>query len=89
VLLNFQCTGIAVEFCSHIVRAYTVSRKLTKLLRSHEASSEMGSWVSVCFKKKKKQQYIDHFLQKIELEKALSTTLFIAFCSIVDYTTLI
>ena len=39
------CTGIAVEFCSHIVRAYTVSLRKTRLERAHEALSEMGSSV--------------------------------------------
>ncbi|KAL5104238.1 NPC intracellular cholesterol transporter 1 [Taenia crassiceps] len=39
------CTGIAVEFCSHIVRAYTVSGCKTRVQRAHEALSEMGSSV--------------------------------------------
>nr|CDS20424.1 Niemann Pick C1 protein [Echinococcus granulosus] len=39
------CTGIAVEFCSHVVRAYTVSGCKTRLQRAHEALSEMGSSV--------------------------------------------
>ncbi|VDM17724.1 unnamed protein product [Hydatigera taeniaeformis] len=39
------CTGIAVEFCSHIVRAYAVSGCKTRLQRAHEALSEMGSSV--------------------------------------------
>lgn len=40
-----QCTGIAVEFCSHIVRAYTVSGCKTRVQRAHKALSEMGSSV--------------------------------------------
>ncbi|KAL5968169.1 NPC intracellular cholesterol transporter 1, partial [Taenia solium] len=39
------CTGIAVEFCSHIVRAYTVSGCKMRVQRAHEALSEMGSSV--------------------------------------------
>ncbi|VDL60014.1 unnamed protein product [Hymenolepis diminuta] len=39
------CTGIAVEFCSHIVRAYTVSTRKTRAERAHESLSEMGSSV--------------------------------------------
>uniref|UniRef100_A0A5K3F8N3 SSD domain-containing protein n=1 Tax=Mesocestoides corti TaxID=53468 RepID=A0A5K3F8N3_MESCO len=39
------CTGIAVEFCSHIVRAYTQSCGKTRIMRAHEALSEMGSSV--------------------------------------------
>ncbi|VDO07864.1 unnamed protein product [Rodentolepis nana] len=39
------CTGIAVEFCAHIVRAYTVSARKTRIERAHESLSEMGSSV--------------------------------------------
>ncbi|VDN15526.1 unnamed protein product [Dibothriocephalus latus] len=37
------CTGIAVEFCAHIVRAYTVSLRPTRMERAHESLAEMGS----------------------------------------------
>ncbi|KAL7053642.1 hypothetical protein AAHC03_026939 [Spirometra sp. Aus1] len=37
------CTGIAVEFCAHIVRAYTVSLRTTRIERARESLAEMGS----------------------------------------------
>lgn len=37
--------GISVEFCSHITRAYLVSVQPSKVLRSREALSKMGSSV--------------------------------------------
>lgn len=40
-----MCCGISVEFCSHIVRAFTVSLKKTKVERAEEALAHMGSSV--------------------------------------------
>ncbi|VDM00375.1 unnamed protein product [Schistocephalus solidus] len=39
----WKCTGIAVEFCAHIVRAYTVSLRPTRMERARESLAEMGS----------------------------------------------
>ncbi|XP_015782415.1 NPC intracellular cholesterol transporter 1 isoform X2 [Tetranychus urticae] len=35
--------GISVEFCSHLVRTYTISPAATRMQRAHEALSTMGS----------------------------------------------
>uniref|UniRef100_A0A4W3IQ26 Niemann-Pick disease, type C1 n=1 Tax=Callorhinchus milii TaxID=7868 RepID=A0A4W3IQ26_CALMI len=40
-----MCCGISVEFCSHIVRAFSVSLKKTKVERAEEALAHMGSSV--------------------------------------------
>uniref|UniRef100_A0A8C6V3J7 Niemann-Pick disease, type C1 n=1 Tax=Neogobius melanostomus TaxID=47308 RepID=A0A8C6V3J7_9GOBI len=40
-----MCCGISVEFCSHIVRAFTVSVKSTRVERAEEALAHMGSSV--------------------------------------------
>ncbi|XP_064480279.1 NPC intracellular cholesterol transporter 1-like [Ornithodoros turicata] len=40
-----MATGISVEFCSHVTRAYLISAQPTKVLRSREALSKMGSSV--------------------------------------------
>lgn len=45
-LIPFQCCGISVEFCSHIVRAFSVSTKKTRVGRAEEALANMGSSVS-------------------------------------------
>ncbi|XP_072460487.1 NPC intracellular cholesterol transporter 1 isoform X1 [Notamacropus eugenii] len=44
VNLVMSC-GISVEFCSHITRAFAVSRKRTRAARAEEALSHMGSCV--------------------------------------------
>ncbi|XP_036374709.1 NPC intracellular cholesterol transporter 1 [Megalops cyprinoides] len=44
VNLVMSC-GISVEFCSHIVRAFSVSTKSTKVERAEEALAHMGSSV--------------------------------------------
>uniref|UniRef100_UPI00398E95F7 NPC intracellular cholesterol transporter 1 isoform X1 n=1 Tax=Pristiophorus japonicus TaxID=55135 RepID=UPI00398E95F7 len=40
-----MCCGISVEFCSHIVRAFSVSIKKTRVDRAEEALANMGSSV--------------------------------------------
>lgn len=40
-----MCCGISVEFCSHIVRAFSVSTKKTRVGRAEEALANMGSSV--------------------------------------------
>ncbi|XP_038664466.1 NPC intracellular cholesterol transporter 1 [Scyliorhinus canicula] len=40
-----MCCGISVEFCSHIVRAFSVSMKKTRVQRAEEALANMGSSV--------------------------------------------
>ncbi|XP_048452168.1 NPC intracellular cholesterol transporter 1-like [Rhincodon typus] len=40
-----MCCGISVEFCSHIVRAFSVSLKQTRVQRAEEALANMGSSV--------------------------------------------
>ncbi|XP_034038558.1 NPC intracellular cholesterol transporter 1 [Thalassophryne amazonica] len=40
-----MCCGISVEFCSHIVRAFSVSVKRTRVERAEEALAHMGSSV--------------------------------------------
>ncbi|XP_060679902.1 NPC intracellular cholesterol transporter 1 [Hemiscyllium ocellatum] len=40
-----MCCGISVEFCSHIVRAFSVSLKETRVQRAEEALANMGSSV--------------------------------------------
>ncbi|XP_051878695.1 NPC intracellular cholesterol transporter 1 [Pristis pectinata] len=40
-----MCCGISVEFCSHIVRAFSVSTKKTRVDRAEEALAHMGSSV--------------------------------------------
>ncbi|XP_078467452.1 NPC intracellular cholesterol transporter 1 [Lampetra planeri] len=40
-----MCVGISVEFCSHIVRAFSVSTQPTRALRAKEALAYMGSSV--------------------------------------------
>lgn len=42
-----QSCGISVEFCSHIVRAFSISTKATRVERAEEALAHMGSSVSV------------------------------------------
>lgn len=42
----FQSVGIAVEFCAHIARYFSVSEGLNRLERARLALSEMGSSVS-------------------------------------------
>ncbi|XP_027702658.1 NPC intracellular cholesterol transporter 1 isoform X1 [Vombatus ursinus] len=44
VNLVMSC-GISVEFCSHITRAFTMSRKRSRVARAEEALSHMGSCV--------------------------------------------
>lgn len=41
-----QSCGISVEFCSHIVRAFSISVKGTRVERAEEALAHMGSSVS-------------------------------------------
>lgn len=41
-----QSCGISVEFCSHIVRAFAISTKATRVERAEEALAHMGSSVS-------------------------------------------
>lgn len=41
-----QSCGISVEFCSHIVRAFSISMKKKKVGRAEEALAHMGSSVS-------------------------------------------
>ncbi|XP_012683380.2 NPC intracellular cholesterol transporter 1 [Clupea harengus] len=40
-----MCCGISVEFCSHIVRAFSISTKSTRVERAEEALANMGSSV--------------------------------------------
>ncbi|KAM8850870.1 LOW QUALITY PROTEIN: NPC intracellular cholesterol transporter 1 [Spinachia spinachia] len=40
-----MCCGISVEFCSHIVRAFSISVKNNRLERAEEALAHMGSSV--------------------------------------------
>lgn len=44
--LLLQSCGISVEFCSHIVRAFSISMKETRVERAEEALAHMGSSVS-------------------------------------------
>lgn len=44
-----QSCGISVEFCSHIVRAFSVSTKSSRVERAEEALAHMGSSVSDIF----------------------------------------
>lgn len=46
VLILLQSCGISVEFCSHIVRAFSISVKKSKVARAEEALAHMGSSVS-------------------------------------------
>ena len=46
-LFVFQTVGIAVEFCSHIARAFAVSVRESRIERAKEALSNMGSSVSI------------------------------------------
>lgn len=41
----FQAVGISVEFCSHIVHAFTVSTKSGSVEKATDALSNMGSSV--------------------------------------------
>lgn len=43
----FQSCGISVEFCSHIVRAFSISVKKNRVERAEEALAHMGSSVSL------------------------------------------
>ncbi|XP_042299315.1 NPC intracellular cholesterol transporter 1-like [Sceloporus undulatus] len=45
MLFSFQSCGIAVEFCSHVVRAFTISTKGSRTERAQDALSHMGSSV--------------------------------------------
>ena len=45
--LVFQTVGIAVEFCSHIARAFAVSVRQSRVERAKEALINMGSSVSI------------------------------------------
>ncbi|XP_043921296.1 NPC intracellular cholesterol transporter 1 isoform X2 [Protopterus annectens] len=47
-----MCCGISVEFCSHVVRAFSVSTKPTKAERAEEALAHMGSSVHQSIKLK-------------------------------------
>uniref|UniRef100_A0A7N8XEZ7 Niemann-Pick disease, type C1 n=1 Tax=Mastacembelus armatus TaxID=205130 RepID=A0A7N8XEZ7_9TELE len=47
VNLVMSC-GISVEFCSHIVRAFSVSLKKNRVERAEEALAHMGSSLSAC-----------------------------------------
>lgn len=40
-----QAVGIAVEFCTHIVHAFCVSKETTRLERSRDSLVNMGSSV--------------------------------------------
>lgn len=42
-----QSCGISVEFCSHIVRAFSISVKKSRVERAEEALAHMGSSVSL------------------------------------------
>lgn len=42
-----QSCGISVEFCSHIVRAFSVSMRRSRVERAEEALAHMGSSVSM------------------------------------------
>lgn len=44
---RLQSCGISVEFCSHIVRAFSVSMKKNRVGRAEEALAHMGSSVSL------------------------------------------
>ena len=47
LLLRLQAVGISVEFCSHIARAFTLSRRDSRVDRAKEALAKMGSSVSL------------------------------------------
>lgn len=44
-----QSCGISVEFCSHIVRAFSISLMTSRVKRAEEALAHMGSSVSLTF----------------------------------------
>lgn len=44
---GLQSCGISVEFCSHIVRAFSISMKKNRVGRAEEALAHMGSSVSL------------------------------------------
>lgn len=44
-----QSCGISVEFCSHIVRAFSISMRKKRVGRAEEALAHMGSSVSLTF----------------------------------------
>lgn len=52
---TLQSCGIAVEFCSHVTRAFTISTKGSRVERAEEALSHMGSSVSICWLGRGKQ----------------------------------
>jgi Niemann-Pick C1 protein len=45
MMCELQAVGIAVEFCTHIVHAFTVSKELTRLERARDSLVNMGSSV--------------------------------------------
>ena len=49
LLFGLQAIGISVEFCSHIARAFTVNRHVSRVERAKEALAKMGSSVSLLF----------------------------------------
>ena len=49
LLLRLQAIGISVEFCSHIARAFTLSRQDSRVEKAKEALAKMGSSVSLLF----------------------------------------
>lgn len=49
LLFGLQAIGISVEFCSHIARAFTVSKQDSRVKRAKEALAKMGSSVSLLF----------------------------------------
>lgn len=44
-----QSCGISVEFCSHIVRAFSISMRKSRVGRAEEALAHMGSSVRLTF----------------------------------------
>lgn len=47
LIFGLQSVGISVEFCSHIARAFTVSKQDSRVKRAKEALEKMGSSVSL------------------------------------------
>ena len=45
ICFDSQAVGIAVEFCSHIARAFTVNTKESRIERARDAVAKIGGSV--------------------------------------------
>lgn len=46
---TLQAVGISVEFCSHLVHTFAVSVESSRVKRSADALTKMGSSVSIAY----------------------------------------